>query len=258
MTDLLPVEPDSLAIEADPVGYMLVVLNRAKSWLQEAQSIDSVREAKAIAVGYESVIREKEMAADAQLAATEIVRRCERRIGELVRIGQEAGEIRKAGEHDIIRNQYVESAPLLDESRSSPSDFYGGSSERTGANVLASVPDEQFEHALDEGRDEGNLSRANIVRKIKGESRREAIGSILTPGHARAERDPIHYRTRRIDAVRVLRETHYALDGLSSGLEVIAGTPLDDDGRQWLDAASASLQTLARRLNTVRRKGGTA
>ncbi|MCU1492826.1 MAG: hypothetical protein JWO62_590 [Acidimicrobiaceae bacterium] len=98
MTDLLPVEPDSLALESDPTAYMLTALNRAKGWLEQAQSIESVRDAKAIAVGYESVIREKEMAFDAQLAATEIVRRCERRIGELERVGQERGEVLRRGQ----------------------------------------------------------------------------------------------------------------------------------------------------------------
>jgi hypothetical protein len=77
---------------------MSTVLHRAKSWLQEAQNIDAVRDTKAIAVGYESVIREKELAFDAQLAATEIVRRCERRIGELVREGQGRGEIARVGD----------------------------------------------------------------------------------------------------------------------------------------------------------------
>lgn len=57
-----------------------------------------MRDTKAIAVGYESVIREKELAFDAQLAATEIVRRCERRIGELVREGQGRGEIARVGD----------------------------------------------------------------------------------------------------------------------------------------------------------------
>jgi hypothetical protein len=77
---------------------MQTVLHRAKSWLDEAQNIDEVRNAKAVALGYETVIREKEMAFDAQLAATEIVRRCERRVGELVKTGQENGSIRKQGD----------------------------------------------------------------------------------------------------------------------------------------------------------------
>jgi hypothetical protein len=94
MTDLLPIKTDTTSMETDPVGYMTTVLYRAKSWLAEAQSIDDVRNTKAIAVGYESVIREKEMAFDAQLSATEIVRRCERRVGELVRAGQEEGTVR--------------------------------------------------------------------------------------------------------------------------------------------------------------------
>ncbi len=70
VADLLPVAPGDLSIQSDPVAYMALVLNRAKGWLDEAQNVDTAREAKAIAVGYEAVIHEKELAFDAQLAAT--------------------------------------------------------------------------------------------------------------------------------------------------------------------------------------------
>jgi hypothetical protein len=240
VTDLLPVEPDSLALESDPTAYMLTALNRAKGWLEQAQSIESVRDAKAIAVGYESVIREKEMAFDAQLAATEIVRRCERRIGELVRVGQERGEIRKRGDDcrtDLVHRNVEGLLSPREATR------IASASERTLHYAMADAPDEQFEQAIAEARDEGNLSRANVVRKVKGEPA------------PKTARDPIHYRTRHVDPVRVLRESSITLDGVSMALNAIAGLALDDEGRQWLDAASASLQQVSRRLHNVRRKG---
>jgi hypothetical protein len=49
-------------------------------------------------MGCESVLREKEVAIVARLAATEIVRRCERRVAVLVRQGQAEGRIRRQGQ----------------------------------------------------------------------------------------------------------------------------------------------------------------
>jgi hypothetical protein len=98
-TDLAVVPENDVL--ADPVESMALMLNRAKGWLGEAQSLDEVRQAKAVAVGYEAVIREKELAFDAQLSATEIVRRCERRIGQLVREGQREGTIRTQGQRTV-------------------------------------------------------------------------------------------------------------------------------------------------------------
>lgn len=162
-TDLVPAL-DAGELESDPVRYMAVVLHRAKGWLAEAQNIESVRDTKAIAVGYESVVREKELAFDAQLSATEIVRRCERRIGELVREGQRSGTVRPPS-REIGRP-----AVGHPDEMPKPKDFFSGDEERTASYVLADAPDEQFEQAIDSGREEGNLSRANLVRKIKSET----------------------------------------------------------------------------------------
>ena len=145
---LVPVERDRRALEADPVEYMAVVLHRAKGWLAEAQDVDSVREAKAIAVGYEAVIREKELAFDAQLSATEIVRRCERRLGELA---PRRGDIGRNRGDDLSRSEtLIGQGKTADEHR-----------------TMAAAADEAFDAAVDEARSEGNLSRANVVRKLR-------------------------------------------------------------------------------------------
>jgi hypothetical protein len=111
-----------------------------------------------VAIGYESVIREKELASDALLSATEIVRRCERRVGELVRQGQEEGTI--AGRGDVGRGR----TPHL----SKPSDIVPNDEELRAARALAAAGPDEFDQAVDQARQEGNLSRANVVRKIRG------------------------------------------------------------------------------------------
>lgn len=204
-TDLVPVT-DEVALAADPVEYMAVVLHRAKGWLSEAQSIDEVRNTKAVAVGYESVIREKELAFDAQLSATEIVRRCERRIGELVREGQREGTVRVRGQReDLPRTGDLHS----------PTGIAGmGVNELTDSYVVADTPVEQFEQAMADARNEGNLSRANVVRKVKGEQ-------------PKAERSEWHRKTRRIDSNRILSTLAQELDAATAGLELMQPEDID-------------------------------
>lgn len=179
-------------------------------WLAEAQSIDEVRETKAIAVGYESVIREKELAFDAQLAATEIVRRCERRMGELVREGQRDGTIRKPSRVTGRGNGRVDDIPK-------PRDFFSGDYERTESYVMAEAPAEQFEEAITEAREEGNLSRANVVRKVKGVKPKPA------------ERSEWHRKRRHIDSNRILTVLAQELDATTAGLDPMTTDDLDPE-----------------------------
>ena len=143
MTDLLPVQRDELAIKSDSVAYMAMALSRAKGWLAEAEHVDDVREQKAVAVGIEAYVREKELAFDSQLSAQEIVHRCDRRIGQLLPPPVQ-------GSH--LSSLSAETMKVED---------------RRDARELASIPDDDFERALEEAKAEGNLSRANIVRKVK-------------------------------------------------------------------------------------------
>jgi hypothetical protein len=203
---------DAGALEADPVAYMAVVLNRAKGWLGEAQSIDVVREAKAIAVGYESVIREKELAFDAQLSATEIVRRCERRIGELVREGQRAGSIATRGVNRYVLEAHGDAllsphdaAGIDRNSRTTLRDYY----------AAADATGEDFERAVGEAREEGNLSRANVVRKVKDEKPKQP------------ERSEWHRKRPHIDSNRILRTLADDLDAACTGLDLIDADTLD-------------------------------
>ena len=112
---------------------------------------------------------------DAQLSATEIVRRCERRIGELIREGQAEGTILKPGEQlrrscSPVTGEHVVKRPIDFLTRSELSGD-GAKQAGTGQGIYAltdgSTPDD-FERALATAKAERNLSRANVVRKIRG------------------------------------------------------------------------------------------
>ena len=206
-TDLIVLD-DGPPLEVDPVAHMAIVLDHAKDWLAQANTIEDVRRSRAVAVGYEAAIRERGLAVEAQLAATEIVRRCERRIGELVREGQANGTIRKrrAGAELRVHPHELES----------PHDAAGvalGSKARLSEHyAMADADSDAFEGAIAQAREEGNLSRANIVRKVKGEK---------LPRKKRHHRtaDSPHYRLRHFDPMRVLGKLREEMETMDTGLE---------------------------------------
>ncbi len=99
------------------------------------------------------------------MSAQEIVRRAERGIGVCIRRGQAAGEIRMKGQGSREGQLPVDSRKL------SPTDFvpeHELSSNGTGIYQMTDgVPDEKFEQAITEAKAERNLSRANVVRKVR-------------------------------------------------------------------------------------------
>lgn len=218
-------------LELDPIQHMSVVLNRAKGWLDEARSIDDVRAAKAIAVGYESVLREKELAFDAQLAATELVRRCERRIGELVREGQREGTIRRQGDQSSTTVEKISVKEIFADTNHK---------EQTDTYVMADVPAEGFEQAISEAREEGNLSRANVVRKVKGEQPKAT------------DRSEWHRKRSRIDSNRILMTLAQEIDAAAQGLELMDPADLDEDlVAECVPAIRQSIGTIKRHLRRI-------
>lgn len=183
MTELAVIASNPTALDrlADPGEFVIQACERAKSWLAEALEhgdIEQIVELKSQAEAIRVYSAQKQIGHDAELSAAEIVRRAERGIGIAIRRGQQAGEIRKLGEgpgpqRDYMRGgQLVRVEPTAIDSRKSPTDFGVPSDELArGAYALADgVTDERFDSAVAQARAEGNLSRANVVRKVKGEN----------------------------------------------------------------------------------------
>lgn len=169
MNDLavVPVDPSAaMELAADPGEFVVQCLERGKTWLSEALDhgdLDALVNIKGYAETLRVATMQKQLGHDAELVAAELVRRAERAIGLGIREGQRAGEIRTSG-------QYARSGS--DPDLPGPTDFakQGDLSGARGDGIYAltdGVTDEEFEQAVSEAKEEGNMSRAHIARKVK-------------------------------------------------------------------------------------------
>lgn len=163
-----------------------------------------------------------------------------------------------------------------------PDAYLPGGQERHEIYAMTDgVADEHFEAALTDARAEGNLSRANVVRKVKGHSspqtrdaRAGLIADLAAKGHAAAQMvkhvgvseetvreiardygidmpgERAVARTRRIDSLKVARETVYSLEGIVSTLALINPESLREldpsEATQWVASLDSSLRALNR------------
>lgn len=287
MSLALPDDAAVLDAAADPGAFVVAALDRAKAWLATASSTDlpDVVENKRRAEAIRCYVAQKELGKDAELAATEIVRRAERRIGQLIREGQEAGAIRSRA--TSARKQPGDSG-LISPTEIVPEHELGGN----GGGIYAmtdGVSDEEFEDAIDEAKAEKNLSRANVVRKIKnpspdpstddvmdrlgrtnvahrteqireraarGMTARQIAGDIgITETTVRdyARRagvdlaDSVVGKTRRHDSTRIVAETVSTLDGAAMGVGLVDFDDLDAEQIDgWVSSLNASMASLAK------------
>jgi hypothetical protein len=162
-------------------AFVVAACERAGALLRQALAageIERIAEVRSQAEAVRVYTRQKQLGAEAELAAAEIVRRAERGIGVAIRRAQQEGRIARRGDRGgrgargvyggnpgDTRGDHLGSASL----------FFKHPGERAGAYAMADgATDGEFEAALAASRAEGNLSRANVVRKIGQRGRRPA------------------------------------------------------------------------------------
>lgn len=283
-------EPTAALATVDKSSASVVtLLEQAKSWLATCVEMTGPAEiaaAKAQIVTAETYARELRLSKDIQLDAQEMVRRAEYALGKSIRRGQAEGTI-------IGRGQVIESydrhsgnrAVTANSTKARPSDFassheLGGSEQTPGIYTLADAAEpEEFDAAIDEAKAEGNLSRANVVRKIKGQTsgtvtrdmRADIIVELANQGYSSRQMptkvgvseetvrqiareygieipaDRVVGRTRRINSTDVVTNTVTALEGLVMGVELVNFDDLDPrEASQWADSLTQSLRVLNR------------
>jgi hypothetical protein len=210
----LAADPSVAGRAADPGAFIIQACERAKTWLREALDrgdIDQIAECKSQAEAIRVYTMSRQLGKDAQLSATEIVRRAERGIGVAIRRGQAEGTIKRRGQGG---GQPPRGArPRGDTSLSSPTDFathgelHGNSSDGI-YDMTDDVTDEQFEDAIGEAKAEGNLSRANVVRKSRQRPTRRATSQDQVPDPADRSSQAA---ARRLELIR-----RWAAQGCSS------------------------------------------
>jgi hypothetical protein len=209
----LAADPDEIERPADRADFVVQACQRAKAWLREALEhgeIEQIAEIKSQAEAIRVYSTQKQLGTDAQLAAAEIVRRAERGIGVAIRRGQQDGEIAKRGDRRSHGAPGGNLNDRHDDHLGSPGSFFRHGDERADTYAMTDgVSDADFENAIGEAKAEGNLSRANVVRKIRQQSRSPSAPARHVPGPADGSSEAA---ARRLELI-----AGFAARGMSSG-----------------------------------------
>lgn len=154
------------------------ILQQSRDWLARAEvATDPAREVsqfKAFIATVAETSKQLGLSKEIKQDAEVMVRRAERSLGVAIRKGQAEGAIEGKNAPVHRGNQYKSGDDVkVTVAKSSPSDFVSGKTELSnphGTGIYAitdNVTDEEFEDALDQAQEENNVSRANVVRKIK-------------------------------------------------------------------------------------------
>jgi hypothetical protein len=178
--DVAVIESDVTALEGlDPASREIAItqlLGQAKQFMDVAmKQPDAPRimsDFKAQIITIAEYAKQKRMSEELQIDSTVMVRRAERGLGVAIREGQERGEIKRKGMRAAQTADSTLSEPPSPSDYLTNAEMFGDQRGNGGNGIYAmtdNVTDDQFEHALTEAVDDRNVSRANVVRKIKGD-----------------------------------------------------------------------------------------
>lgn len=279
---------------SDPAAFVELALTHSKQWLTSAidhGDIAGIVELKSQAEAIRVYTAQKNLGKEVELNAAEIVRRAERGLGLAVRKGQAAGGIAKQHATGGPRADYVrhiDGEPRLitidrdlPESLISPSEIFSANKERTETYAMTDgVGDEQFEEALADAREEKNLSRANVVRKIKGDPTddkikvahkmagkgnttqqiatalgysRDGMRDFLKRHNIDVPADRIVGRTHNLNSTRIVEGAVGSVHGIGMLFEHIVYGDLPAENVQgWLDILNESIRSLTTLRNRLK------
>jgi hypothetical protein len=230
-----PMTADLVPILA--AGGPIAVVQQARDLLQWAVAHDdpeTVNEIRHRANALADYAHRKQLGEDAELAATEIVRRAERGLAILIEQGQHDGTIRRHGGSNPTGMQVASPTDYV-----TRGEYHGGNG--AGIKALRAGTDDDFEEAVDEGREERNLTRTNLVDKLDADANR--------PPSKRKWRKPgdFHYGKRHIDENRTAERF---AEHLAAAADVIEAIHLDDVDPATASAVAASLDKSLRKLRS--------
>jgi hypothetical protein len=294
---LVPLDAETLPA-SKPMQEVAVstYLEHAKTWLAsavEATGPEHIAQAKAQIATAAEATKQLGLSKEIQLDAEEMVRRAEYALDRAIRQAQAAGDPSvKSLASGGPRGPYerggviVNAHPDPKQTGMSPRALFGGNSQaRSEAYQMGSASAEDFESALNEAKAEGNLSRANVVRKVRKQDgpttrdqRADLIVKLANQGYSSRQMpakvgvseewirqtardygieipaDRSVGGTRRINSTQVVVNTATALEGLLAGIELVDFGDLDlDEASQWAASLTDSTKKLARFAQQIRK-----
>lgn len=162
--EIATVDPSS---EVAVTGY----LQQARDWLAtavESTGPEQIAAAKAEIATAAEATKQLGLSKEIQDDAAEMVRRAEWALRKATKRAQDEGTIAKRGDSLIPGARTRGHADTSSsEPLPSPKSFFNSQAEYEDAVTMGEAEEHEFEAALSEARAEGNLSRANVVRKLK-------------------------------------------------------------------------------------------
>lgn len=170
MTTLVPLDPTEVQTYSPAMREVAVstYLERAKQWLATAVEMTGVTEiatAKAEIATAAEATKQLHLSKDIQSDAQEMVRRAEYALGKAIRKGQAEGTVAKRG--DIGSGFDGSSRSSRGDYLVKPGALVPHTNERHALYTMADREPGEFDAALTEAKGEGDMSRANVVRKLR-------------------------------------------------------------------------------------------
>lgn len=148
-------------------------LEQANQWIDRANlgqsTVYEIKDFNAFVATVTEAARQKELSGEIVLKAQKTQRRAEDALGRAVRRGQQSGDIADPSSAASYREAKKRAGTTASNGDAvvSPGDFFAHSQEKSDLYAMADADPADVADALDEAEEEGNLSRANVVRKIK-------------------------------------------------------------------------------------------
>lgn len=272
-----PTAPNALAITS--------YLEQARQWLAtavEQTGPEQIAMAKAEIATAAEATKQLNLSKEIQLDAQEMVRRAEYALGKAIRKGQAEGSVtqsvRVTGGGPTRRVQNMNS--------SSPVEFIPHGQDRADIYQMVdnAATDEEFDDALAEAKAEGNLSRANVVRKVRvnkssegRDERAELIADLAAEGYRTQQiapkvgitedavrricrdygitvrADAVVGRARRLDSNRILSGAVESLEVTAFSLQQVNPLDLDQEAAQeWIDSLTESVSAIRKAIRTIK------
>lgn len=248
----------------------------------EASDIQGIAGAKGAAATVSEMTRQLNLSKEARVDAEELVRRAEFALGKAIRAGQDAGTVARHRQGVVVGPDGIRTNRLPSVEDIEPH-FYSNGSQL--AQIADSATPEQFEEALARAKAEGNVSRANVARKIRnkpspGETRAqraERIAVLAQQGYTSQQiadkvgvgrstvteiardfditihADAARGKRARINAQRVLTGAAESVEAAAFSLQQIDPLELDrDEAQEWVDSLTSSLSALSKATRKIK------
>lgn len=258
-----------------------------------ASGPEAVASIKAELVTVAEMARQLDLSKECRDYSTKMVRRAEWTLGKAIRKGQAEGTIAKMGDRATIkpyvrvrhgREEHIQPRVPNASDKLSPSDFMSNGQEHSDIYTMASATSDEFDAALDEAKAEGNLSRANVVRKVKGlagvktrSQRADKIRDLAAQGYTAEQMAPtvgiaantiriiardfdidlsadrVRGKRQRIDPLRVIENVTEAIEAATFSLRQIDPSGLgSEESHKTVDSLTSHLKALAREVKKIK------